>query len=199
MTTGPTSHASEQEHKPPGKWPWIVGIIAALILGVGIGAAGGETEPSATTADDSAEIQELRDQIADLEAERDEALDALAESSVEEEPAADEPAADDPEAEPQEASEAGTQENPLPLGAVAEVGPDYELAVTSVRAVPQAQRFALATCTSAERLCRVGSSWMRSDRWWLVHVARERGARLRHSQQRPRGLDRCRRRRPPRH
>jgi hypothetical protein len=128
MTTDQSIHAPEQEQKHAGRrWPWIFGIVAALLVGIGIGAigAGDETEPdAATTADNSAEIQALRDQIADLEAERDEALDALAELSIEEEPA-EEPV-------PNEASEAGTRENPLPVRTVANVGPDYELAVTDV-------------------------------------------------------------------
>lgn len=99
MTTDQEIRAPEHGQKQgPGKWPWIVGIVAALIAGVGIGVAGtsGDTEPTATT-DNSAEIQELQDQIADVEAERDEALDELA-ALTEEEPA------EEPEPEPVEAS-----------------------------------------------------------------------------------------------
>lgn len=96
-------HGQEQR---PGKWPWIVGIVAALIAGVGIGVAGtsgGDTEPTATT-DNSAEIQALQDQIADVEAERDEALGELA-ALTEGEPA-DEP-------EPVESDELEGTEYPL--------------------------------------------------------------------------------------
>jgi hypothetical protein len=107
----------------PRRWPWIVAVVIALLAGVGIGAAGtgSETEPTDTT-NNSAEIQDLQDQIAALETERDEALDALA--ALEEEPA------DEPEAE--EANEAGTRDNPLPVGTASNVGAEYELAVTSV-------------------------------------------------------------------
>jgi len=64
------------------RWPWIVGIIAAFIVGMGIGAAGAGDTTEPTTTDNSAEISQLESQIADLEAERDDALGALSEQEA---------------------------------------------------------------------------------------------------------------------
>ena len=87
MTTDQSIYTHQQSPAKVRRWPWIVGIVVAFIVGVGIGAvgAGDNTEPTATN-DNSAEISELQNQIADLEAERDDALDALA-AQAEEEPA----------------------------------------------------------------------------------------------------------------
>lgn len=90
MTTGQSTYAPQQGGKPtkPRKWPWILGMVVALVTGVGIGAVGtGDTEPNATNVDTSTEISELEEQVAALEAERDEALDALAALAPDEEPA----------------------------------------------------------------------------------------------------------------
>jgi hypothetical protein len=79
MTVDEHTTETTQQPNKTRRWPWIVGVVAALIVGIGIGAAstGGETEP--TTTDNSAEVQELQDRIAALESERDEALTQTAE------------------------------------------------------------------------------------------------------------------------
>jgi hypothetical protein len=105
LTTEQDTHAPEQAQKPTEahRWPWIVGIVVALVVGIGIGAAAGagdDTDPVAT-ANNSAEIEELRSQITDLKGERNDALDALALLGTEEEPAAED------EPEPAQENEAG--------------------------------------------------------------------------------------------
>lgn len=87
MTTDQNTYTQQQSPAKIRRWPWIVGIVIAFIIGLGIGAVGADdtTEPP-TTTDNSAEITDLQNQIADLKAERDEALDALA-AQAEEEPA----------------------------------------------------------------------------------------------------------------
>ena len=101
MTTDQTTIETPPRERKAKRWPWVIGIIVAFIFGVGIGAvgAGDNTDRTATTTDDSAEVTELQNQIADLEVERDEALDALALLGTEEEPAAEEepePVSDEP-------------------------------------------------------------------------------------------------------
>lgn len=79
MTIDQTTIETPPRERKAKRWPWIVGIVVAFIVGAGIGAAGAGdgTEPAST--DNSAEISELESQIADLEAERDDALGALSE------------------------------------------------------------------------------------------------------------------------
>jgi hypothetical protein len=85
VTTDQSTYTHQRSPARVRRWPWIVGIVVVFIVGIGIGAvgAGDNTETTATT-DNSAEITELQNQIADLEAERDEALDALAAQAGEE-------------------------------------------------------------------------------------------------------------------
>lgn len=63
---------NESDHQPPKRrrWPWIAGIVAALIVGVGVGAAG-QPEPETVTETRSVEVEvepaDLAEQRAEVE------------------------------------------------------------------------------------------------------------------------------------
>ncbi len=65
------------------RWPWVVGIVAALVIGVGIGASGQEPPPAqaSDTSDELADLQvdleATQDQLETVAAERDAALTDL--------------------------------------------------------------------------------------------------------------------------
>lgn len=79
--TIPTEQATPPRQRR--RWPWVVGIVAALFLGVGIGAAGEDPPPAAATDNDQevtrlqASLDDTQEQLANVGEERDAALDDL--------------------------------------------------------------------------------------------------------------------------
>lgn len=101
MTTIPPAPQPPTEKKPR-RWPWIVGIVTALFVGVGIGAASNTTpEPVIETATEEVESPELLDEIAALEEELAAAYGLVDEAEAQDEEGEPEPV------EPATASEVG--------------------------------------------------------------------------------------------
>ncbi|MGV9747275.1 hypothetical protein ACWDTG_20520 [Rhodococcus zopfii] len=73
---GPT----ETPVKKPRRWPWIVGIVAALLGGVGIGIVGTPSDEEIQARIDTSVAAGVADQRAQLDADQQEAADALADA-----------------------------------------------------------------------------------------------------------------------
>jgi hypothetical protein len=50
-------HGAGERPSPPRRWPWIASIVAAFVVGIGIGAAGGDTQPTAETPEPEVVIE----------------------------------------------------------------------------------------------------------------------------------------------
>lgn len=91
QTTEPPAVAAPAKSEWRQRWPWIAGIVVALLVGVAIGAGGPEsdedTDELATTQADLDQAEDARDEAYDLrdeaQVERDEALDRVAELEAE--------------------------------------------------------------------------------------------------------------------
>lgn len=121
--------------KKPRRWPWIAGIVVALVAGVGIG-AGGEAEPEIVTETDTiteevevevevepADLEERREAIAAAEEENDELGEELAQRTSDLDTREEEL---DGREESISASETEIEENTIPGSGVYRVGEDIE-------------------------------------------------------------------------